>query len=168
MTVTVTTLGVGSAGMVTPPYAAVVTAVAGGAAAAADALAFRSAPICRAAFLKFVKELGEPSAPQFTANTIPAPQWLLAVLAAWSQNTQIGLVCESVGREHFVHLAKLVDTYIVDSYSVCREVVGLIPGNGVAEQQLSGHGTWCVSKGQAHKPELKPPSIWEHGLWKDD
>jgi len=73
VTAWVTIEGVGAGGTVTPPYAAV--AVLEGAvedAALADEL--RLAPIWRAAFLKFVNELGAPSAPQFTANTIPAPQ----------------------------------------------------------------------------------------------
>ena len=101
MTVTVTTDSDGAAGMVMPPYAAVVEAVASVAAGAVDdaaASALSSAPIARAAFLKLVNEFAEPSAPQFMAKTIPAPQWLAAVLAAWSQNTQMGLVCRAQGK----------------------------------------------------------------------
>lgn len=75
----------------TPPYAAV--AAPEGAVEDTAAAELRLAPIWRAAFLKFVKELAAPvfrrigqrftidikpnilpSAPQFTANTIPAPQ----------------------------------------------------------------------------------------------
>lgn len=104
VTVTVTRLSTGAAGMVTPPYAAVVYAcasvvVAGGvatlaavAAEADEASAFSCAPIANAADLKLENELAEPSAGQLTAKTIPAPQWLAAVFAAWSQNTQMGLV----------------------------------------------------------------------------
>lgn len=82
VTVTVTRLSSGAAGIVTPPYAAVVSAseavlaAAGGvdAAEAADADACNCAPIARAEFLKLVNELGAPSAPQLIAKTIPAPQ----------------------------------------------------------------------------------------------
>ena len=73
---------------------------------AADALALSSAPIARAAFLKLVNEFGDPSAPQFTAKTIPAPQWLLAVFAAWSQKTQIGLVYQVQFSSEYVQKAK--------------------------------------------------------------
>ena len=65
---------------------------AGAAAEAALALAFSCDPMASAAFLKFVNELGESSDGQLTEKTIPAPQWLLGVSAAWSQNTQMGLV----------------------------------------------------------------------------
>jgi hypothetical protein len=59
---------------------------------AAAAEAERLAPTASAAFLKLVNELGAPSAPQLIANTIPAPQWLFGVLAAWAQYTQMGWV----------------------------------------------------------------------------
>lgn len=88
VTASVTMEGVGAGGIVTPPYAAV--AVPEGAVEDAAADELRLAPIWSAAFLKLVKELGEPSAPQFTANTIPAPQWLAGVFAACAQYTQIG------------------------------------------------------------------------------
>ena len=86
--------------MVAVPYAAVVrdeskVVALGAADEDDDASALSCWPIARAAFLKFVKELAEPSGPQFTANTMPAPQWLAAVLAAWSQKTQIGVVYEA-------------------------------------------------------------------------
>jgi len=96
--------------MVTPPYAAVVAPEG----TTDDAADFRPAPIWRAEFLKLVNELGAPvflkishlittiklnllpSAPQFTANTIPAPQWLPGVFAACAQYTQMGCVSFTV------------------------------------------------------------------------
>ena len=85
VTVTVTTDSAGAGGMVTE-------ALAAGATDEPDAAALSSLPICRAAFLKLVNEFGLPSAPQFIAKTMPAPQWLAGVLAAWSQKTQTGFV----------------------------------------------------------------------------
>lgn len=57
-----------------------------------DAVPFaaRLCPTARAAFLKFVNEFVVPSAPQFTANTMPCPQCEAAVFAAWAQYTHIG------------------------------------------------------------------------------
>lgn len=85
----VSTVGepVGAAGMVASPYAAVVQASVGvpyGAAVVLDAPADapRDAPMAKAASLNDVKELLEPSAPQLTANTMPAPQCEAGVLAA--------------------------------------------------------------------------------------
>lgn len=46
---------------------------------------WRLCPIARAAFLKFVNEFAEPSAPQFTAKTIPCPQCEAAVFADCAQ-----------------------------------------------------------------------------------
>ena len=98
VTVTVTRLSDGAAGIVAVPYAAVVrdaSRVADGV-ADTDADAWSCCPMASAAFLKFVKEFAEPSAPQLTAKTMHWPQWLAGVLAAWSQKTQIGFVCGEV------------------------------------------------------------------------
>lgn len=72
---------------VEPPYteveeATAVLAVPVAAALLEAASAWSCWPIAKAAFLKLVNELAVPSAPQFTANTIPWPQWLWGVFAA--------------------------------------------------------------------------------------
>jgi hypothetical protein len=43
------------------------------------------APMASAAAWKLAKELLLPSSPGLTANTMPLPQWLAAVFAAWRQ-----------------------------------------------------------------------------------
>jgi hypothetical protein len=42
--------------------------------------------------LKAANELLLPSGPGFTANTMPWPQWLAGVFAAWRQWIQMGFV----------------------------------------------------------------------------
>jgi hypothetical protein len=64
------------------------------AAADVDVVAFAAnwAPMANASALKLAKELLLPSAPGLTANTMPLPQWLAAVFAAWRQCIQMGFV----------------------------------------------------------------------------
>jgi hypothetical protein len=61
----------------------------------AEAEADKDVPTAFAAFWNAVNESDVPSAPGFTANTIPLPQWLAGVSSPCRQYTQIGRVYDT-------------------------------------------------------------------------